>query len=400
MWFLGIGKKIDPNIKNYMKINMKRKVPIIICYKDNLKMIKSRILYNGGKIKYEYLHVKALSCEMSPYSIDKLSEIPELSYISIDHKASLTLKNAAGAMGINHARVFSLTGKNIGIGLVDSGVFPHPDLTSKRNTINFFYDLINSYEKPYDDNGHGTFISGCIAGSGALSAGAYTGISPDSNLCVIKAFDASGNGFMSDIIKAMDLLIDLKDKHNIRIICLPFEFPYLNKMKVNPLEKIITNAIEANIAVIAPSGNLGPQPYSIYSPGNIKEIITVGGCSCTDNNIKNYKISSFSGRGPTSDGITKPDIAAPSMGITSLASNISYNPTLRNKPDTKTPYTTMSGTSAACALIAGVSALILEKTPELNPADLKSVLTLSTVSIGENKFSQGNGLMVFDKILK
>lgn len=400
MWFLGFGKKIDSNIKTYMKINMKRKIPIILCYKDNLKMIKNKILYNGGKIKYEYLHVNAISCELSPYSVDKLSEIPEVSYISIDHKAALTLKNAGEAMGINHARVFSLTGKGIGIGLVDSGVFPHSDLTSKRNSISFFYDLINGYEKPYDDNGHGTFLSGCIAGSGALSSNQYVGTAPDSNLCVVKAFDASGNGFISDIVKAIDLLIALKDKYNIRIICLPFEFPYMSKMKVNPLEEIIKNALIDNISIIAPSGNLGPQPYSIYFPGNIKDVVTVGGCSCIDNNIKNYKVSSFSGRGPTSGGIAKPDLVAPSMGITSLASNTSYNPTLRVKPDVKNPYSTMSGTSAACALITGVCALILEKTPELKPGDLKSVLTLSTISIGENKFSQGNGLMIFDKILK
>lgn len=397
---LGFGKKIDSNIKTYMKINMKRKIPIIVCYKDNLKMIKNKILYNGGRIKYEYLNVKAVSCEMSPYSIDKLSEIPEVSYITMDHKATLALRNAAEAMGIRHARVFSLTGKGIGIGLIDSGVFPHSDLTSKRSAISYFYDLINGFDKPYDDNGHGTFISGCIAGSGALSSSLYAGTAPDSNLCIVKAFDASGNGFISDIVKGMDTLIDLKDKYNIRVICLPFEFPYMSKMKVNPLEEIIKNALKANISIIVPSGNLGPQPYSIYFPGNIKDAITVGGCTCMDNSIKNYKISSFSGRGPTADGIQKPDIIAPSMGITSLASNISYNPAQRVKPDLKSPYSTMSGTSAACALIAGVCALILEKTPDLKPGDLKSILSLSTVSIGENKYSQGNGLMIFDKILK
>lgn len=400
MWLLGFGRKIDSNIKSFMKINMKRKIPIIVCYKDNFKMVKSKILYNGGKIKYEYQYVKAIACDLSPYSIDKLSELPEVSFISMDHKASLTLKNAGETMGVNHARVFNLTGKGIGIGIIDSGVFPHPDLTSRRNAINYFYDLINGYEKPYDDNGHGTFICGCIAGSGALSSNAYVGIAPNSNLCVIKAFDASGNGFLSDIIKAMDILIDLRDKYNIRIICLPFEFSYMNKIKVNPLEEIIKHAMNANIAIIVPSGNLGPQPYSIYFPGNIRDVITVGGCSCTDNNIKNYKISSFSGRGPTSDGLNKPDIVAPSVGITSIASNVSYNPALRTKPEIKNPYTTMSGTSAACALISGICALILEKTPELKPGDLKSVITLSTISIGENKFAQGNGLMVFEKILK
>lgn len=400
MWAFGFGKKIDPNIKTYMKINMKRKIPIVVCYRDNFKMIRNKILYNGGKIKYEYQHVKAISCEMSPYSVDKLSEIPEISYISVDHKASLVLRNSGEAMGVNHARVFNLTGKDIGIGIIDSGVFPHPDLTSKRNAISYFHDLINGCEKPYDDNGHGTFTCGCIAGSGTLSSNIYTGMAPNSNLCVIKAFDASGNGFISDIIMGMDILIELKDKYNIRIICLPFEFPYINKLKANPLEEIIKNAFKENISVVTPSGNLGPQPYSIYFPGNIKEVITVGGCACIDSSVKNYKVCSFSGRGPACDGNQKPDIIAPSMGITSLAADTSYYPIKRIKPDIKSPYTTLSGTSAACALIAGACALILEKTPELKPGDLKSVLTLSTVSIGENKFSQGNGLLIFDKILK
>jgi hypothetical protein len=117
MWFLGFGRKVDPNIKAYMKINLKRKIPVIVCFRDNIKLIKSKLLYAGGKIKYEYIHVNAISCELSPYSVDKLSEIPEISYISIDHKASLCLKNSHEAMGIGNAKVFNLTGRNIGIGL-------------------------------------------------------------------------------------------------------------------------------------------------------------------------------------------------------------------------------------------------------------------------------------------
>jgi subtilisin family serine protease len=303
-------------------------------------------------------------------------------------------------MGINHAKVFNLTGKNIGIGLIDSGVFPHPDIVLKRNCISYFSDLINSIEKPYDDNGHGTFMSGCIASSGSLSSNMYSGTAPDSNLCVIKAFDAAGNGCMSDIIKAIDMLIELKDRYNIRIICLPFEFKYMNKVKANPLEDLIKKAVKMNIAVVTPSGNLGYQPYSIYFPGNMKEAITVGGAYCVENNLENFRVCSFSGRGPTIKEIAKPDILAPAVNITSLAANTSYIPGLKIKSELKVPYSTMSGTSIACALIAGVCAVVLEKTPELSPPDLKSVLCLSTMSLGENKLSQGSGLFIFDKIMK
>lgn len=400
MWLFGFGKKIDENIKSLMKINLKKRIPVIVCFKGVSKSIKNKIIYNGGKIKYEYTNANAIACEISPYGVDRLTELPEVSFVFIDHKAVLCLKNALAITGINSARTFNLTGKNIGIGVIDSGVYPHPDLTIQRNAIVYFKDLINNFDKPYDDNGHGTFTCGCISSSGYSSSKTYMGVAPDSNLCVVKAFDASGNGFISDIIKGIDLLIDEREKYNIRIMCIPFEFPYIKTIKANPLEEIIKKAIQNNIVVFAPSGNLGPQPYSIYFPGNMKDIITVGGISHGDKIHKNLSISIFSGRGPTSSGDTKPDIIAPCANITSLSSNTSYNPEFRVKTELQNPYTTKSGTSAACAIASGVAALILEKTPELSPADIKSILFISTTSLGENKFSQGKGIIDFEKIVK
>jgi serine protease AprX len=400
MWLFGLKNKLDSKIKPYLNINSKRKLPVIICYKDNIKLVKNKILYNNGKIKYEYSNVNAIACELSPLSIDKISEIPEVSFVCFDHKASLCLRKAHDTLGLSNAKKFNLTGRGIGIGIVDSGVYPHPDLTSNRSTVSYFEDLINGYIKPYDDNGHGTFMCGLIASGGNLSSGMYKGVAPDASLCVIKAFDASGNGFMSDLIRSIDIFLSIKDKYNIRVLCLPFEVPYINKLKINPLGEIIKKAVNQNMSVIVPSGNLGPQPYSIYFPGNMGEIITVGGVQCKENNSADYKVSSFSGKGPTIDDRVKPDIVAPCVNITSLASNTSYIPTVRIKPDLKVEYITMSGTSISCGLIAGVCALILEKTPTLTPQDIKSILCLSTTSIGENKFSQGSGLFIFDKIIK
>ncbi|MCX7883637.1 MAG: S8 family peptidase [Caloramator sp.] len=392
--------KFDPSIKPFMRTISKKKIPVIVCFRDDAKPIKNKIIYNNGKIKYEYKYVKAISCELSPSFADKLSEMPEVPFICFDHKATLCLNNSSNVLGINHAKKFNLTGKGISIGIIDTGVFPHPDLTNSKNKIVYFNDLINGYLKPYDDNGHGTFISGCIASSGFMSNNFYSGIAPDASICMVKAFDSSGHGFMSDIIKALDILLSVKDKYNIKVICLPFEFPYLNDIKINPLKEIIKKAIEMNITVVAPSGNLGPQPYSIYFPGNMKEVITVGGVVCSNNTLKNFTVSYFSGRGPLLDGSSKPDIIAPCSNITSLSSNILYTPLGKNNIDIKNPYISMSGTSISCALISGICALILEKTPNLTPSDLKSIICLSSLSIGDNKYSQGKGIFVFEKIIK
>ena len=397
MGLWGFRKKVDETLNPYIKINSKRKIPVIICYSGSGKLVKNKIISNNGKLGYEYENLNAFSCELSPLTIDKLSEIPEVSYICFDYKATLCIRKSSETLGLGYAKLFKLTGKNIGIGLVDSGVYPHPDLIHKRRAVHFFQDLINGHDKPYDDNGHGTFLCGCIAASGYSSDGLYSGIAPDSNISVIKAFDASGNGFVSDIIKAIDILITIRNEKNIRIICLPFEITNLVKLKINPLEIIIKKALALNITLIVPSGNQGPHPYSIYCPGNIKEVVTVGGIDNTFINIKNYKVPSFSGRGPTMEGFQKPDICAPCISITSLSTDTSYNPGLKKIDNLKNAYSVKSGTSVSCALICGFAALLLEKNPELSPLDLKSILCLSTISIGEGKYSQGNGLFIFDK---
>lgn len=393
MGLFGLKNKLDSNIKGLIPITAKRKIPVIICYRDNPKSVRIKILYNNGKIKYEYEHVKAIACDLSPISVDKLCELPEITYALYDYRAELCLKSSCEGLGVKYARVSNLSGRGIGIGLVDTGVFPHPDLTSKKIVVDGFIDLINNYEKPYDDNGHGTFMAGCIAG-------ALSGVAPDANIYAIKAFNLAGKGRISDIIRAIELIIEKKSYKNIKLLCLPFEIPYLGTPKVNPLEDIIKKALSENITVVTPSGNFGPEPYSIYCPGNIKEVITVGGCSYSNSSGAPTKVSDFSGRGPTHTNLSKPDVVAPAFNVTSLASNTNYRPGVRLKPLINTPYTTMSGSSIACALITGVCALILESNPILKPSDIKSILNLSSASIGENKLSQGTGMVFLEKIFK
>ena len=392
MAFFGLLNKIDANIKPYMNITSRNKIPVIVSYKGEPKKIKQKLLSSSGRIKYEYTSINAIAVSLSPNSIDKLSEIPEITSITLDYKAFICMNNSEKVLGVHHARNFNLTGKGIGIGIIDTGLYPHPDIYKKRDPVGFFADLVSGYLKPYDDNGHGTFISGCL-----VSSGTYKGMCPDASICVIKAFDAAGKGFMSDIIRGIEILLENKEKYNLRSILLPFEIPNIIKVKVNPLEEIIEYAVKSEICVIAPSGNLGPQPMSINCPGNIKDVITVGGVSCTE---KPFKIASFSGRGPLINGTAKPDICAPCININSLASSKEYLPVKKSISRPEFLYTSMSGTSIAAAFITGISALLLEKTPTLAPSDLKSIMLLSSKSLGESKYSQGSGLFIFEKILK
>lgn len=59
MFFL--NKKIDPYLKNLMKINLKSKIPVIISLREDSKKIKSKITSSNGKIKWEYENIRAIS---------------------------------------------------------------------------------------------------------------------------------------------------------------------------------------------------------------------------------------------------------------------------------------------------------------------------------------------------
>ena len=70
----------------------------------------------------------------------------------------------------NEAYRRGLTGKGVGVAILDTGVFLHPDL---ENCVYGFRDFLKKKQQPYDDNGHGTHVAGMIAGSGTASAGRY-----------------------------------------------------------------------------------------------------------------------------------------------------------------------------------------------------------------------------------
>ena len=107
------------------------------------------------------------------------------------------------------------TGKGIGVAVLDTGIFPHIDFGSR---ISVFRDFTGVRRSPYDDNGHGTHVSGILAGDGTASGGKYKGAAPGCSIAALKVLDRFGNGSREDVMRAFRWLMEFGSIYHIHII--------------------------------------------------------------------------------------------------------------------------------------------------------------------------------------
>ena len=108
-------------------------------------------------------------------------------------------------------------GEGIGIAYLDTGLFPHKDFSPHSTRIAKFVDFVHSKSFSYDDNGHGTHITG-IAASSATFGSDYLGIAPKSHIVSLKVLDASGNGVQSAFLQGLDWIHEHHRSYQIRIV--------------------------------------------------------------------------------------------------------------------------------------------------------------------------------------
>ncbi|MCS5526598.1 MAG: S8 family serine peptidase, partial [Candidatus Poseidoniales archaeon] len=96
----------------------------------------------------------------------------------------------------------SATGSGVGICVVDTGIdLSHQDFGGRQ--LAGWKDFIQDQETPYDDQGHGTAMSGLIWADGWMK-----GVSPNADLYVAKAMNSQGEGVDETIAEAVDWCVD------------------------------------------------------------------------------------------------------------------------------------------------------------------------------------------------
>jgi serine protease AprX len=322
-------------------------------------------------------------------ALEALARQPGVSGVSLDRRVRGTLERTGATIGAAFVReTLGLDGTGVGIAVVDSGVASwHDDLGSDRVTR--FVDFVGFQPAAYDDYGHGTHVAGILAGSGYDSGGRRRGIAPGATLLVEKVLDGAGQGYISNVIAAIDYAIANKDALNLRVINLSVAAGVYESYQTDPLTLAAKRAVEAGLVVVSAAGNLGrsadgsEQYGGIGAPGNAPWVITVGASSHNGTaDRSDDSVAAFSSRGPSAiDFQAKPDLVAPGVGIESLteAGSTLYNtkPLMRLWGTVQTatePYLSLSGTSMASPVVSGTIALMLQANPALTPNQVKAVL--------------------------
>lgn len=274
-------------------------------------------------------------------------------------------QNYISYLQIDQLHQQNIIGSNIGIAILDTGSYAHQDLQH----LCLFKDYIHHRADFYDDNGHGTHVAGIINSQ-------KCGVAPGANLFILKVLDQSGQGKTSNVLRAIDWVIENKEQYNIRIINISIGTIAKPATHQHPLVYAVERAWDNGIIVICAAGNLGPKPYTVTSPGTSPKVITVG--TCDDLALVDKK--PYSGNGPTTACVKKPDIVAPGSNIISCKNN-------------RIGYTKKSGTSMATPFVSGCLALLLQQKPHLTPKEVKLLLYETSIDLSISQQHQGWGLI-------
>jgi serine protease AprX len=274
-----------------------------------------------------------------------------------------------------------VTGRGVTVAVLDTGVASVPDLAGRlvqvRDDLTGQTTPCKNLSGELDCNdryGHGTFIAGLVAGSGASSGGKWKGVAPEASVLSVKTAGADGAADVSNILAAIQWVVSFKDRYNIRVLNLSLGTDSTQDWRVDPLNYAVERAWAAGMTVVVAASNEGPSAGTITKPADDPWVVTVG---ATDDRgtagLDDDQLPDFSGRGPTAHGLAKPDVAAPGAHVISLRAPGSAI-------DTRFPwyvdgsYRRGSGTSMATGVVSGAVALMVQANPGFTPDRVKHAL--------------------------
>lgn len=349
-------------------------IPVIAKYRTGIssEIISARAVPMGCQVQYVYRHIPARAMTMRAGDIAAYAADDDVERVWADLPVHTWLDASVPLLEVPGVWADSGRGAGVKIGIVDTGIDPaHPDFAGRIRATRDF----TGKGSVADGHGHGTHVASIAAGSGAASGDKYVGVAPEALLCVAKVLADNGGGMMSDVMAGIEWVVD----EGAQVINLSLGAPGPGDGD-DALSALCDAAVEEGVVVCAAAGNSGPGASTVGPPGVARLVITIGASDKSDG------IASFSSRGPTADGRTKPDVVFPGVGIVAArASGTSMGTPVDDH------YTSASGTSMATPHATGAVALLLEAYPKLTPAEVKDVLKRTARNLGLDANTQGAG---------
>lgn len=267
------------------------------------------------------------------------------------------------ASNIEKAWTITQGSHSIVVAVIDTGIDAnHPDLKAnlwkapapadgrKPSAAVYGWDFVTKSANPSDFHGHGTHIAGIIGAVANMKTGT-AGVNQQVQIMPVRYYSESAPGSvnLANTIKALHYAID----NGARIINYSGGGPEFSEEEFQAMKK----AESKGILIVAAAGNdhhnsdLEEFRYypAAYEAKGLKNIISVASIDSSDKIL------------PSSNwGVKSVDVAAPGEGILSTI------------PGGK--YGKMTGTSQATAFVSGLAALILSKSPNLNPNQIKDLI--------------------------
>jgi len=272
----------------------------------------------------------------------------------------------------------SIGSSDVVVAVIDTGVdYGHEDLAANMWTnpleipgngidddgngyIDDIYgiDAINNDSDPFDDNGHGTHVSGTIGAVGDNGIG-VAGVNWDVKIIGCKFLGSSGWGYTDDAVECLQYIKGLRDR-GVNIIVTS------NSWGGGDYSQSLYDAINAQreILFMAAAGNSGADNDSYDSyPANyyLPNLLSIAATDHSD------ALASFSEYGRRSVHVGAPGV--------SILSSFPGN-----------SYSSMSGTSMATPHVSGLAALLKASDPSYDWIDIRNLI----LSGGDNIQSLDN----------
>ncbi|KAB7706627.1 S8 family serine peptidase [Bacillus aerolatus] len=261
---------------------------------------------------------------------------------------------------LNIDKALKLSGKHkVTVAVVDGGVdFKHPDL---KDQLLPPYNAADPAKNPVRDL-HGTHVAGIIASKANNGIGGH-GVNPNAKILPVDVFN--GKMTANDFTIAEGILYAVSKGADVINLS-------LGGYASSPLvEEAVRQAIDSGAIVVAAAGNESSDMYSY--PAAYPGVISVG------NIDRQKKLSDSSNFGPSVD------VVAPGEDI--------YSTAYENGKGSS--FASLTGTSMASPMVAGVVSLLKSKHPGLTSYDIENILEKTATDLGAKGYdtAYANGLV-------